>query len=111
MNFSECPAFILENMMDRKELEAKIISKAWKDPQFKENLLEDPKTTIEAFIHVEYGADAKLPKMKFHVLESNPHTLIIVLPPSPVEAQKITEVELETISAGKGAILSPFIGL
>lgn len=97
--------------MDRKELENKIVIKAWKDPEFKKNLLKNPQETIEDFIREVYDRDISIPSdTKFQILEPEQNTIVIVLPPSPSEMRKTSEFELETIAAGKGAILTPLIG-
>lgn len=83
---------------NRMELEAKIVTTAWKDPQFKKKLLKNPKETIEMFIKTEYGKDFELPaELHYQVVEEHPNTFVLVLPPSPSDGSNLSEDDLEAI--------------
>lgn len=77
-----------------RELQAKIIARAWKDPRFKEKLLKNPKAAFK-----EMGAD--IPEnIQVKVVEDKPNTFTFALP-SPVKAAKeLSDKELELLAAG-----------
>lgn len=83
---------------NRMELEAKIVTMAWKDTQFKKKLLKNPKETIEMFIKAEYGKDFEIPTgLHYQVVEEHPNTFVLVLPPSPSDSSNLSEDDLEAI--------------
>ena len=73
--------------LTREELERKIVAKAWKDPKFKEQLLQDPTKTILEEMGIDHVRD--LPK--FTVVEETPKNLYLVLPMSPQVMATLTE--------------------
>ncbi|MDZ8105942.1 MAG: NHLP leader peptide family RiPP precursor [Nostoc sp. DedQUE12a] len=89
-----------EQAQTRQDIEARIIARAWKDEAYKQELLTNPKATIEREFGVEFPADVNV-----QVLEENPTSLHFVLPMSPVAiAQELSEEQLEAIAGGAGAI-------
>jgi hypothetical protein len=67
--------------MSADDLKAQIIEKAWEDPQFKQQLLDDPKGAIkEAF-----GVD--LPEgIELNVVEETPTSYYLVIPAKPEDS-------------------------
>ncbi|GFN32988.1 NHLP leader peptide family RiPP precursor [Paenibacillus xylaniclasticus] len=59
-------------------LKTQIIEKAWSDPVFKKQLLEDPKAAIHAAFGVEIPENIKLT-----VVEETANSFYLVIPPSP----------------------------
>ena len=88
----------MENLeKQRKQLEEKLIAKAMKDESFRKNLLENPKAAIEE----ETGI--KLPEaLNLKVVEENPSTFYLILPPkiNPETEDELSEAELEMVSGG-----------
>ena len=75
----------------RSEAEQNIISKAMKDPGYREKLKSDPKGTIES----EIGG--RLPDgLNIHVNEEDAHNLHITLP----HAEEMSNEELSGVSGG-----------
>jgi hypothetical protein len=73
-----------------------IIAKAWKDPNFKKKLLENPKEALK-----ECGI--KVPEnVKIKVIENSEQNYTFVIPQSPANAAQLSEQELEKISASRG---------
>jgi hypothetical protein len=79
----------------RKQLEQKIIEKAMKDESFRKQLIEDPKFVIEKETGIKIPAS-----LNVTVLEENPQTFYLILPPVIQEDEELTEAELEEVSGG-----------
>ena len=84
-------------MKERKELETQLIEKAMKDEAFREELLNNPKETLEREFEM------KIPDfMNVAVLEEDAQTFYLVLP-QKINAQskdELTEAELMAVSGG-----------
>jgi hypothetical protein len=88
----------MENIdKQRKQLEEKLIARAMKDEAFRKTLLENPKAAIEE----ETGI--KIPDaINLKVVEENPSTFYLILPPkiNPEAEDELSEAELEMVSGG-----------
>ena len=63
--------------MNRRELEENLIARAWQDAAFKQELLSNPKETLEK-------EGVKLPaNIEVRVVEETPTTLYLVIPINP----------------------------
>lgn len=79
-----------------KNLEAKIIARAWKDPRFKEKLLKNPKAAMK-----EIGVD--IPEtLQIKVVEDKPNSYTLILPPTAPHTEELSDQELEKLAAGAG---------
>ncbi len=88
--------------MDRAELEKKIIAKAWKDPEFKKELLAKPNETIQRFVKEVYNNQDVLPKdLRFKVIEDTDNMLTIVVPPTPENNGELSDAEMEIVVGGR----------
>ncbi len=80
----------------RKEIEAKIIERAWKDQRFKLLLLKNPRAAFK-----ELGID--LPEnIEIRIIEEKPNTVTMVLPALPKGVQELSAAELEKLAGGTG---------
>ena len=77
--------------MTQAEMQGKLIAKAQAEPEFRAQLVADPKATIEGLIGVEIPEAINL-----QVHEDSATSFHLVLPPSG----KLTEDELATVFAG-----------
>ena len=77
--------------MTQAEMQDKLIAKAQAEPEFRSQLVTDPKATIEGLIGVELPAAINL-----QVHEDSATSFHLVLPPSG----QLTEEELATVFAG-----------
>ncbi|MHC5939181.1 NHLP leader peptide family RiPP precursor [Nostoc sp.] len=85
------------NEGSRVHFETKIITKAWQDENFKQELLRNPKEVFER----ESGT--KAPEgMQLTILEEKPLHYYIVLPAKPNldESEELSEEALEAIAGG-----------
>ena len=69
---------------------AQIVNFALKDPNFKKELMADPKGTLKKYCGIDLGDDVKLT-----VLEEKPHDLYLVIPLVPYE-----DIEIPTPKGG-----------
>lgn len=80
----------------RQDLEAQLVAKAWKDEEFKQELIRNPKAVLEREVsRLEPGA--KVPEnLDVRVLEETPDTLYVVLPPKPgAERGELSDEDLD----------------
>jgi hypothetical protein len=73
--------------LSRKDLEAKLITKALKDKAFKQTLLQNGKATVEQMFNIQLPENVAL-----QVLEETENQIYLVLPTNPYAG--ITEAEL-----------------
>ena len=84
-------------MKERNELQTQLIEKAMKDEAFREELLKNPKETIEREFEM------KIPDfMNVSVLEEDAQTFYLVLPQkiNTQSKDELTEAELMAVSGG-----------
>ena len=80
----------------RKDIEAHIIAKAWKDKAYKQELLTNPQAVLSREFGVEFPQEVKI-----QVLEENSTSLYFVLPMSPMAiTEELSEDQLEAIAGG-----------
>ncbi len=87
----------------RRELEGRLIARAWKDEAFKQELLRDPKAVVEREA-ARLRPGASLPAdLEVQVVEETPTTLFLVLPASPVARPggDLSDADLEQVARGK----------
>lgn len=86
---------------NREDLEARIIVKAMRDPQFKEELLRDPKGVIarESGTSLPAGVSVK-------VLEETPNTRYLVIPDVGF-LPNLTELSSEMLASVAGGMAPP----
>jgi hypothetical protein len=81
-------------MLARKEMEEKLITHAWQDEGFKQELLSNPKAALEKKgISIPANIEVK-------VVEETPTALYLVLPMSPDQAKELSDAQLESVAGG-----------
>jgi hypothetical protein len=92
----------------RKDIESRIIAKAWKNEAFKQEFLSNPKPIIEQEFGVELPAE-----LNVSVYEENSTSLYFVLPILPqIEGRELSEEELESVAGGFiGGLITISIGV
>jgi hypothetical protein len=79
----------------RRDLETLLIEKCWKDPEFKKQVLSDPKGMLERH------TGQKLPaQVKIFVHEEDANTLHLSIPPAPGNLGELSDADLEQVAGG-----------
>jgi Nitrile hydratase, alpha chain len=79
----------------RRDLETALIEKCWKDPEFKKQVISDPKGMLEHHI------GQKLPApIKIFIHQEDANTLHFSIPPAPANLTELSEDDLERVAGG-----------
>lgn len=83
----------------RRDLEAHLIEKSWKDPEFKRQVVSDPKGMFEKHL------GQKLPEtLKIFIHEEDANTLYFSIPPAPSNLNELSDEDLEKVAGGTDII-------
>lgn len=87
----------MSNTNQRMAMEAQVIKKSLKDPDFRKNLIDNPKATIEK----EYGV--KLPEnIKINVYPEAKNTINLVLPAVQSSSADLSDGEIGSVADCSG---------
>jgi len=79
----------------RRELETRLIEKAWKDPIFRNEIIGDPKGMLEKH------TGQKLPEqLRIYVHQEDANTLHFSIPLAPSNLNELSDEDLEKIAGG-----------
>jgi hypothetical protein len=88
----------------RRDLETALIEKCWKDPEFKKQVISDPKGMVERHI------GQKLPApIKIFIHEEDANTLHFSIPPAPSNLSELSDDDLEKVAGGTDVAITTFI--
>jgi hypothetical protein len=78
-------------------LQAQLLTKAWEDDGFKQELLTDPRAAIQRELGVELPAD-----LEIEVVEETPNKIFLVVPvrPDALSGAELSDDELEAVAGG-----------
>ncbi|MEM7506488.1 MAG: NHLP leader peptide family RiPP precursor [Pseudomonadota bacterium] len=97
----------------RRDLEAKVIARAWRDPAFKKRLLADPKSAVADELKAAYP-DFELPEdLQIKVHEEAPNKFHLVLPRNPADMTVADVVgdDLESVAPQTIAVITGTTGV
>ncbi|WP_052293721.1 NHLP leader peptide family RiPP precursor [Azospirillum sp. B510] len=91
--------------MTRRELEAKIVARAWSDDAFKAKFLADPKAMFEEHL------GTKLPEtLEITAHEETAEALHFVIPAKPrIDLDELSEEDLEKVAGGVDALATALV--
>jgi hypothetical protein len=84
-----------QQILNRHDLEARIIKHSWEDENFRKEFIANPAGTFVKYLNV---SPSDLPKIVVH--EEGPGTWHIVLPAKPANAKELSEEDLEKVAGG-----------
>ena len=85
-----------QSTSSRDTVTSQVVNRATRDSAFRQELLQNPKETVERELGVSIPAGIEL-----RVVEETTSTLYLVLPPQPIAAgQELSDRELEQVAGG-----------
>jgi hypothetical protein len=79
----------------RRDLETALIEKCWKDPEFKKQVISDPKGMLERHIGQRLPA-----AINIFIHQEDANTLHFSIPPAPANLTELSEDDLERVAGG-----------
>ncbi len=90
-----------ESALTKRDMETALIEKCWKDPNFMQDVVSDPKGTIEKAL------GQKLPEqLKIFVHPENAQTLHFSIPPTPASVAELSDEDLEKVAGGTEIVVA-----
>ena len=88
----------------RRNLESRLIEKAWKDSQFKKEVVRDPKGMFERYLGKKLPPD-----LKIVVHEEDANTLHFSLPVAPSNLSELSDEELQRVAGGTDVVIATLL--
>ena len=86
--------------MNRHQFETLIIERAWKNPEFRQQFISDPKAMIEKY------TGQKLPEaFKIVVHEEDANTMHVTIPIAPQQLSELSDDDLERVAGGTDVVM------
>jgi hypothetical protein len=81
--------------ISRRDIETQLIEKCWKDPEFKKQVVANPKAMLEQHL------GQKLPEqVKIFIYEEDASHIHFSIPPTPLNVTELSDAELEKVAGG-----------
>ena len=91
--------------MSRREMDALIIQRAWKDEAFRAAFMADPTALSDKYPVQKLPAEINLV-----ALAEDDKTIHFVIPPKPANADQLSDEDLEKVAGGIDAITLAVVG-
>ena len=86
--------------LTRRDMETRLIEKAWKDPVFRKDIVKDPKGMLEKH------TGQKLPgQLRIYVHEEDANTLHFSIPSPPSNLNELSDEDLERVAGGTDLVV------
>jgi len=86
--------------LTRRDLETRLIEKAWRDPVFRKDIVKDPKGMLEKH------TGQKLPgQLRIYVHEEDANTLHFSIPSPPSNLNELADEDLERVAGGTDLVV------
>ena len=79
----------------RRQVEAALITKCWKDADFRQKVVSDPKGMLEQHIGQKLP-----PQVKIFIHQEDTNTVHFSIPPAPADLTELSDAELESVAGG-----------
>jgi len=90
--------------LTRRDMETRLIEKAWKDPVFRKDIVKDPKGMLE--MHT----GQKLPEqLRIFVHEEDANTLHFSIPSPPSNLNELSDEDLERVAGGTDLVATGIV--
>jgi Nitrile hydratase, alpha chain len=87
--------------LTKRDVETVLIEKCWKDPEFKKQVVADPKGMLERHIGQKLPAD-----LKIFIHEEDANTLHFSVPPAPTNSMELSDEDLEKVAGGTELVVA-----
>jgi len=89
----------------RVQLESALVQKCWKEPEFRKQVVGDPKGMLEKHL------GRKLPEqVKIFIYEEDANTLHFSIPPAPSNFAELSDEDLEKVAGGTDFAVGAILG-
>jgi Nitrile hydratase, alpha chain len=87
--------------LTRRDLETALIEKCWKDPEFRKQVVSDPKGMLE-----RHTGQRLPPEVKIFVHQEDANTVHFSIPPTPANVTELSDEDLERVAGGTDVVIT-----
>jgi|ERR1700722_7996311 hypothetical protein len=87
--------------LTRRDLETALIEKCWKDPEFKKQIVSDPKGMLE-----RHTGQRLPPDVKIFIHQEDANTVHFSIPLPPANVTELSDEDLERVAGGTDVVVT-----